>query len=353
MNRRALLAAGEAVALGVVGAAALALGGDPTAGGAGTAGGAVTPPAATATVVRGDLVDTVTVSGTLGYGERSPVVNAASGTLTALPAEGAVIRRGEELYEVDRDPVVLMYAPKPMHRSLAYGVSDGADVRHLESNLRALGHKVKVDDHFDLATRAAVRAWQDDTGLPATGEVTRAQVVFLPGEVRVQEVRADVGAAARPGQATLTVTGTERIVTVALDAGRRNLADEGAPAEVELPGGAKVQGEISEVGAVAETGEDGEGATVDVRIALGDPDEAGDLDHAPVSVELRGQTRRDVLSVPVEALLALREGGYGVEVVEGGSVRLVPVTAGVFASGRVEVSGGGLRQGVKVGVPAS
>ncbi|WP_283133298.1 peptidoglycan-binding protein [Rhizohabitans arisaemae] len=347
MRRRTLIASGLGVAvLGGVAAAAV-LGTE----GGGVAGEAAAATPATVAVERGDLVDTVTVGGTLGHGTHRPVVNAAAGTLTALPAAGAVVRRGAHLYEVDREPVVLMYAPKPMHRTLRYGVPGGADVRHLEANLRALGHKVDVDERFDPATVAAVRAWQKDAGLPVTGEVTRAQVVFLPGEVRVREPVAAVGAAARPGQTVLTVTGTRPVVTVALDAGRQNLVGKGAPVKVELPGEVVVAGKIAKVGTVAKTDEDG-GATVDVEVTMDDLSTTRGLDQAPVSVELRGRTRRDVLSVPIEALLALRAGGYGLEVVEGVAVRTIPVTVGVFASGRVEVSGTGLREGVLVGVPA-
>lgn len=52
------------------------------------------------------------------------------------------------------------------------------------------------------------------------------------------------------------------------------------------------------------------------------------------------------------ALLALAEGGYGVELVEGGETRIVPVKVGMFANGRVEVEGPALAEGVRVGVPA-
>ncbi|RVX42673.1 multidrug efflux pump subunit AcrA (membrane-fusion protein) [Nonomuraea polychroma] len=349
MSRRGIVGAAALVLLLAAGAAAAAL--ITRSGGAAAGEQTATLPPATAAVERGDLIDTLTVSGTLGHGPEQPVVNAAGGTLTELPEEGEVISRGEELYEVNRDPVLLMYGPKPMHRTLELGVPDGADVRHLEKNLSELGYKVEVDDHFGLSTLAAVRKWQDKAGLPVTGSVSKAEVVVLPGEVRVQALRAPVGTSVHAGQTLLTVTGVERLVTVQLDAGRQSLARKGAPVQVELPGELELKGKISEVGTVAKQA-DGD-TTVDVRIRLDDPGKAGKLDQVPVSVELQSEIRRDVLSVPVEALLALRQSGYGVEVVEGSNVRVVPVTAGIFANGRVEVSGGGLTEGMRVGVPAT
>ncbi|WP_246149079.1 peptidoglycan-binding protein [Nonomuraea turkmeniaca] len=350
MSKRGLIVSVTVALVLGAGAAAVAL---LAPGGAEAGGGAATSPPATATVERGDLTDTLTVSGVLGHGAEQPVINSAGGTLTALPAEGAVIGRGDELYEVDRDPVVLMYGPKPMHRTLELGVTDGADVRHLEKNLKALGHDLTVDDHFGLATLTAVREWQADTGLPVTGSVSKSQVVFLPGKVRVQALRASVAAPVRKGQTLLTVTGVERMVTVQLDAGRQRLAKKGAPVGLQLPGELELTGKIAKVGTVAKPAGDDGTSTVEVRITLDDPGKAGTLDQAPVSVELQSEIRRGVLSVPVEALLALREGGYGVEVVEGSSVRVVPVKAGVFAGGRVEVSGGDLREGMRVGVPGT
>ncbi|MEO3811838.1 peptidoglycan-binding protein [Sphaerisporangium sp. B11E5] len=350
MSRRGIVGAATLVLLLAAAAAAALIA---RSGGAAAGEQTATLPPATAAVERGDLIDTLTVSGTLGYGPEQPVVNAAGGTLTELPEEGEVISRGEELYEVNRDPVLLMYGPKPMHRTLELGVPDGADVRHLERNLSELGYEVEVDNHFGLSTRAAVRKWQAKVGLPVTGSVSKAEVVVLPGEVRVQALGAPVGTSVRAGQTLLTVTGVERLVTVQLDAGRQSLARKGAPVQVELPGELELKGKISEVGTVAkQAGEDGD-TTVDVRIRPDDPGKAGKLDQVPVSVELQSEIRRDVLSVPVEALLALRQGGYGVEVVEGANVRVVPVTAGIFANGRVEVSGSGLTEGMRVGVPAT
>jgi hypothetical protein len=55
--------------------------------------------------------------------------------------------------------------------------------------------------------------------------------------------------------------------------------------------------------------------------------------------------------VPVTALLALAEGGYGLEVVaEDGTTSTVPVDTGLFAEGKVEVSSPEIEEGTVVGV---
>jgi hypothetical protein len=40
-----------------------------------------------------------------------------------------------------------------------------------------------------------------------------------------------------------------------------------------------------------------------------------------------------------------------VQVVDGATTRYLPVKTGLFADGKVEVSGDGLREGITVGVP--
>jgi peptidoglycan hydrolase-like protein with peptidoglycan-binding domain len=317
-------------------------------------------PTATAQITRGDVIDAESVDGELTYADERSLSVGAQGVVTWAPAEGATIGRGKSLLKVNSLPVTLMYGSLPLYRTLREGIDEGADVKQLERNLAALGYgdDLTVDDEFTAATAAAVEAWQEDRGLAETGSVDARQVVFQPGAVRVGEVKAPVGAQVGQGREAMTVTGTEQIVHVDLDATKQTLAEKGAAVSIELPGGEQVKGRITEVGTVAKSSGSGQGgqeddtSTIDVDIALSGKGVEG-LDEAPVSVDMESERAEDVLSVPIEALLALREGGFGVEVVEGAATRIVPVELGTYGGGRVEITGTGLREGMKVGVPAS
>jgi hypothetical protein len=93
-------------------------------------------------------------------------------------------------------------------------------------------------------------------------------------------------------------------------------------------------------------------AVFQVTIGLDDPALASGLDEAPVDVDVVTDEALGVKAVPVTALLALAEGGYAVEVVDGpGDTHLVGVEAGLFADGWVEVTGDGLEVGDQVVVP--
>ena len=344
----AVAAAGATTGLALLGDEA----GDGSAGAASRAGATT----ATAPVERRDLVDRETFAGTLGYaGERS-VAAGAAGTVTRLPAEGATVRRGEPLYELDGRPTAyLMYGERPAWRALKKG-TEGPDVRQLERNLAAMGYDpngaMTVDEEYDSATAAAVRRWQDARGVRQTGAVARGEVAFLPGPRRVGEHRARVGATVAPGAEVMGTTSTRRIVTVDLEADRQDLVARGGRVHVRLPSGRTVRGRIAAVGRVARKGKDDDSsATVTVTIALASGARAGRLDQAPVEVDIAKTTKRDTLAVPIAALLAREGGGYAVEVVEGGRRRLVPVRTGVFANGYVAVAGRGLREGARVAVP--
>jgi len=311
-------------------------------------------PPATAEVTRMTLTETETVDGTLGYGEPVTVTARLGSTITWLPAVGSTVARGKPLYRADEHPVVLLYGSLPLYRRLAAGVT-GDDVRQLEQNLAAGGYQgFAVDREFNADTAAAVRRWQADLGLAGTGQVDLGSVVYATGPVRITEQRAHVGDPATGP--VLSYTGTTRTVSVALDVGKQQLVRVGVPATVTLPDGRTVPGTVTEVGTVAHQkptagNAPADGATIDVTVSIADQAALGTFDRAPVHVDLVADQRKDVLTVPVGALLALTEGGYGLQVVEGGTTRIVAVRVGLFAGGRVEVSGAGITPGTVVGVP--
>jgi hypothetical protein len=67
------------------------------------------------------------------------VVNQATGTFTALPAAGRVVRQGQVIYQVSGAPVMLLYGHVPAWRDLSEGVT-GPDVTELNAALVKLGY---------------------------------------------------------------------------------------------------------------------------------------------------------------------------------------------------------------------
>ncbi|MEV4089107.1 peptidoglycan-binding protein, partial [Nonomuraea fuscirosea] len=339
----AALAGGALVA--VNGAGVLEAGAGPTR------AAAVLPPATT-TVTRQTLNDTRDADGELGYGPVTTAVSRQPGTVTWLPGSGATISRGRSLFRVDDKPVVLMYGDRPAYRDLRSGM-EGKDVENLERNLDKLGYDgFTVDDEFTWDTAQAVMEWQEDRGLAETGVVELGRVVFAPGKVRVESLDTEEGAPVTPGMKVLTYTGTAKVITVQLDAEDQRMARKGAKVEVTLPDGKDVKGKVTEVATVIVPGEGQEEpqTRVEALVSIGAAKAAKGLDKASVDVTFTAAQRKNVLTVPIAALVALQEGGFGLEVVEGGKSRYVGVETGLYAGGRVEVSGDGLSEGMTVGL---
>jgi multidrug efflux system membrane fusion protein len=311
-------------------------------------------PANTAEVTRQTLKDTDTADGELGYGTTTTVTSRLAGTVTSVPESGQQISRGQPLFAVDDDPVTLMYGALPAYRRLADG-SEGADVQQLEQNLYALGYTgFTVDDEYTSATAEAVEEWQEDLGLEETGAVELGQVVFAPAAVRVDSLAVETGQPMAPGGSVLSYTGTAKAVTVELEASDQRLVKKGAAVTVTLPDDSTVTGRIDEVATIIEPAAgQGEEPTTKVEVLVGVKDQKAPAAYALASVDVTftAAERKNVLTVPVSALLALREGGFGVEVVDATGSRYVPVKTGLFAAGRVEISGAGIAAGTDVGVP--
>ncbi|MFF0445136.1 peptidoglycan-binding protein [Streptomyces sp. NPDC004609] len=379
-----LAAIAVAVAAGLAGTGVL--------GGSGTESADTAPsgPPATATVKRTTLNDSETVDGSLGYGDAIAVqappapsgASAQSGQpagsggsggsegnnlITWLPEEGKVIKRGETVYSVDQQKVPLLYGSFPFYRTLKEG-SEGGDVRILEKNLQDLGYTgFTVDDEYTSGTADAVKEWQDDMNREETGSVRPGDAVVASGARRVAEVKTAPGAVL--SGSPFSWTGTERIIVVDLDVQYEDLVKKGTKATVRLPDDTTVDAEVTDIGTPSTSaggdspggsgdsgsgsGESGgsEDATLPVELTVKNQKGLGRYQAATVEVTLRAETRENVLTVPVNALVAQSGGGYAVEVVTAEGTEQRPVELGMFADGMVEVSGNGIEEGAVVGVP--
>jgi hypothetical protein len=192
----------------------------------------------------------------------------------------------------------------------------------------------------------------------------------LPGAVRVTVQRALPGTLVQPGTLVLGVSSTDLAVSVALDPALRQLVHVGDRVQIQLPDGQTTGGWVGQIGAATtaagaqgSSGSQSPGApaqgggepsaTVPVTVDLDRPRDARGLDQVPVQVGITDAVHRDVLAVPVGALLALAEGGYAVAVEDHGTRTLVAVTPGILDGSRVEVSSSSLGPGMRVEVPSS
>ena len=348
-----LVVLGGAVASGAVPGGSLFAAGTGTASPAPTAGATVR----TAAIERRTMASTEDLDGTLGYDGDLSVVAGSSGTLTWLPARGSIIGRGGRLFEIDahRYPRLFL-GSRPLWRALGAGVDNGADVQEIEANLKALGYApsgMKVDRHWDAKTTAAVKRWEKATGQTRDGVIALGDVIVLPQAIRVRETSATLGSMIGPGTPVLSATGATKVVTVQLNATKRDRLVVGRAVTITLPDDTEVGGHVRSVGRVATVDQQSGTATIPVTIALDDPTAAPGLDQAPVTVHATIESHPDVLAVPVDALVALLEGGYAVEVVDGtGARHYVAVTLGLYDANRVEISGTGLEAGDHVVVPS-
>jgi peptidoglycan hydrolase-like protein with peptidoglycan-binding domain len=331
----------------------------------------------TARVVRTDLAARQVIAGTLGYqGAFSVVSELGGGVLTALPAPGDVIRRGQPLFALSGQPVTLLYGGVPAWRTFAAGMVPGPDVRELQRNLAALGFDPgRADGEFGWATQLAVDRWQQARGMTVTGTIPLGTVAFLPGPLRVTTTPSALGALVAPGTSVVSGTSLTPGVQVSLTVGGP-VVRAGDQVLVTLPDGTTtVPGTVTAVGRVASTpvsdagansgagatpgagaipggasGNGGQAAVIGVTITIRAAIPAG-LDQAPVQVAITQQRADGVLAVPVTALLATAGGGYALQAT-GPHERLIPVTTGLFddATDLVAVTGAGLTAGLPVAV---
>ncbi|MCX4846818.1 peptidoglycan-binding domain-containing protein [Streptomyces sp. NBC_00893] len=359
MKRRAtLLTLGALTLATAVTGGVLFLGDGDDAGASGRSGDL---PPATATVVRTDLVRSTTVDGRLDFSQRRTVKSAVEGTVTVAAPEGRTVAMGQALYELNDKPVTLLYGPVPMFREMKAG-DRGSDVLQLERNLRDLGYgsQLYVDTRYDEGTEAAVKQWQKSLNRETTGRVGRGDVVFQPGRVKVVSADATLADQVGPDEPVLTIASTRPVVRAELEQTDGALTSKGTKVEVTLPSGKTAAGRVAgtvrpETAASGADASAEDGIVVEVVLDGGANAASGEDTRKPASVKFVSEAHKDVLAVPVEAVVALRgeNGGYGLQVVRGTTTEMIRVETGMTADGQIEVSGPDLREGLKVGVAAS
>lgn len=355
------------------------------------------PALSTTTVVRTDLTTTATYNATVGFAALRTVTGTGSGTITRLPQAGRVVTRGQPLYWVDDQPVVAFYGTTPLFRTLgppdssaaqvslqsaqagllgaqqALGTAEnqkkppasaatlvqdqaavaqaqhavdtdqaaldqaaapptGQDVTIVAANLAALGYLPAAAAGTSTWTDAltqAVKDFQRAAGMTVTGTLAPSQVAVVPGAARVGAVTASVGDPA--SSPVLSLTRTTKLITFTASGDLR----VGEALTASTAGGASLTGRIVALAPA------GSGFQVQARAA----DPSALPAAGPVSVTVVTASHPGVLAVPVEALVALADGGYALQTPGG---LLLPVSVGPIVNDQVAVSGVGVRVGLHV-----
>jgi len=149
-------------------------------------------------------------------------------------------------------------------------------------------------------------------------------------------------------------------VVFQVDASDQETVSVGDRVEIELPTDERVPTQITFIDQVVTQTQAGE--FIEVTLEVLNPEEIEAYDQAPVKVFVTTEISENVLYVPVNALLALAEGGYALEVYSDGievgtfegesgvDTSYVAVEIGVFTDGFVEVKGN-ISEGQIVVVP--
>jgi len=313
---------------------------------------------ATDEITRGDLQGETSATGTLRFSDSHALRSGFEGVVTWLPAAGTVIHAGDRLYEIGDDSAYLMRGSIPAWRTFEPDMSKGSDVQQLQSALQAMGYfSLEPDGTFGWWTTKAIKAWQKDVGLEQNGTLPLGRIVFATDDLRVGSIKSRVGDRAASDGELYDVTSTAQVVEVNIKLADQQLGVVGNKVTLHLPGAVDTTGTITSVGTPTEKSGSGENKdskerVIPVTVVPDDPSVTSNFQEVSVTVGLPSEKRENVLSVPVGALVALSPEQFGVEVVQDDSTtKRVPVTTGLFAGGRVEISGDGLTEGQRVVVP--
>ncbi len=318
-------------------------------------------------VTRGTLEGETTAVGTLHYADRYKFRGAFEGVVTKLPTPGTTLTQGDMIHQIGDEPSYLMHGNTPAWRTFEPDMSNGEDVTQLETALQQLGYFTgEPNSHYDWLTRSAIQKWQKDNDLVQNGILPLGRVVFAPEDLRVGTMIARVGDRANAETDLFNVSSTRQIISANLKLSDQKLGVVGNSVKLRLPGGETTTGTISAVEPPTDKSAAGDQKNSDssqdsssekeriipITVTPDDPEATKNLQEASVTLGLISEKRENVLSVPLSALIALTPDQFGVEVVnDDNTTRKVPVTTGLFAGDRVEVTSDELSENQRVVVP--
>jgi hypothetical protein len=268
-------------------------------------------------------------------------------------------------------------------------VIDGAEALAIENAQKAYDDALKsynegVDAAEALAIENAQKAYDDalksyNEGVDQESELTKAKEeldelklsakseTFSPTNAYASESPiiigsyiSDIGSAVSLNSQLYNISSIGIEVVFQVDASDQETVSLGDSVEIELPTDERVPTEITFIDQVVTQTQAGE--FIEVILEVLNPNEIEAYDQAPVKVFVTTEVSENVLFVPVNALLALAEGGYALEVYEGETeggtfqgesgvdTSYVAVEIGVFTDGFVEVKGN-ISEGQIVVVP--
>ena len=110
----------------------------------------------TAAVERTSLVSGFVLSGTLGYGDATPL-GGGGGVVTKVPEAGQMVSAGQVVMEVEGSPVFLLQGTLPLWRVIGPGIS-GPDVSMVRTALAGLGYGSGDSQIYDQDLSDAIGA---------------------------------------------------------------------------------------------------------------------------------------------------------------------------------------------------
>ncbi len=321
-----------------------------------------------------------TVDGTVGAGGGSGT--AATDGPAAAPAPEFVSLRagtsttattpattGSTTSSTTSTPSTSSPTHKPGRRSSPPGTANRQTLAALEALLRAEAAQLRAETAQLNADRAA-----SNPGKSSKPKSSKPKSSTTPSSTSGGGNGGGSGGSSggSSGTAILQTTSTHLVVTVDLSASSQSEAKTGERVSVEMPAGNTVNGRITAVSPIAQSssgsgngnnssgggsgngngnggsgGSGGSSSTIPVTIRLSGHHTGAGLDQAAVSVNFAQQKARNVLSVPVTALVATSGGSYNVQTAATPH-QLIPVTTGLFAAGYVQISGPGVYAGLQV-----